>query len=1138
MPTHLTLLLGDAGSGKTEFLLARYRAALAEAREQGRSGTTLWIAPTHRTQHVVIERLLDADSPIQLAPRVLTFDVFAERILAAAGKPATRMSPVMKRLLFRRIVAELNQRGQLTSFSTVAQTSGFLDVVSAFITELKREEIWPEEFLEVCSRQLRGRGKRDRELGLIYERYQHHLTEQNWYDNEGRFWLARNELQQGQKGPFGNTEFLVVDGFADFTQTQHEILANLMQWIPQTVISLPHETPLTRTDLFEKPQSTYERFLRNRPSGTVCEPKLLLADREDWPAGLRTVAESLFANPRQIVVSKDAEGLEVIAATGQLGEWQAIAQRIKRLLLAGVAPSEIVIAVRSVGESGALWRDYLDQAGIPVWCEAGSPLISSSLVKSLFSVMQLEAADWSFSRLVQVLGSNYFMPAWPELQTGPGTRAVNAVLRLLKLHSGRELMLRVLSRVAGGLEFEDADQLTNRQDSKVALAVLARSALAILKRLSSVTERLRQKKSLEDWSDVIVSLGRDLGWDRLGEPRGNTNSGSSGRDGADSRDRELIGERDRRAWDLLQRTVRTAAEADRRLISSSESKAMKPRKMDLPTFLLELRDLLSGEQIKPASDPGGCVRILDVEQARHLGIPHLFLVGLAESSFPMNRGDDCLFGELERQQFVRSGLPMQHRDQMQKDEMFLFYSVVTRARARLTLSYPAVNAKGQPVFASPYLIALRSLFSDSALPVLHEGHLDPVPNADQALTESDLRLLSIRNARSGSPGLFARLGRRREWLPTGLNILAAIDVTTHRFHERGFTGYEGRLTLDQNLQFLRKRFGSEHQFSATELEAYAECPYRHWVNSVLNINELLTPELGTDSQGRGNLIHDVLAQMLREGLDGSAEELEERFRVLIDERLAGRMHETELQRALTRVERRMLNRWGHAFSRQQVEYAQQLQDAWMGGVGMPAAEIPFGRLRGGPEGEIAGTPLVLGEGTDAVQVRGRIDRVDTGVVDGRRVFNVIDYKTGKAPRASLNDLPAGQSIQLALYALAVERLGLAGADASSYQLGYWSLKFTGFKRGYQQRPAKGFAPISPEIRGGLERELEDVIPRLVRGMREGKFYVENPDEHCTGSCALRTTCRVNQVRQVKQYLDKNGDILARSMQDERTDEPE
>jgi RecB family exonuclease len=379
-------------------------------------------------------------------------------------------------------------------------------------------------------------------------------------------------------------------------------------------------------------------------------------------------------------------------------------------------------------------------------------------------------------------------------------------------------------------------------------------------------------------------------------------------------------------------------------------------------------------------------------------------------------------------------------------------------------------------------------------------------------------------ARSGDNRLFATLCSRSSWIPTANNVLAAIDVNTYRFHERGFTCYEGTLEEDGNLLALRQRFGDRHQFSATELEAYATCPYRFWVSSVLKVDDLATPEEGTDYAARGSLVHVVLAQMLREGLDHPAEVLGARFVELIEQHLGKRFHETDLQRALTHIEGRLLADWGQAFGEQQAHYAEQLAQAWNGGVRSLDPEIPFGSLPGGRElGETPTTPLLFGSEDNRVQVRGRIDRVDVGFTNGQRVFNVIDYKTGMPPRANKDELAAGRAIQLALYALAVRRLGLAGNDAALYQMGYWSLKATGFKRGYQ-RDGK-LESMNGALVETLEQTLDDVIPKLAAGIRDGKFIVENADDNCTGHCPYHTTCRVNQIRPLALALNKVGHIL-------------
>ena len=275
----VSIVTGIAGAGKTDCLLDRYSAALDAARSDRLPGCTLWLTPTRRVQKWVLQQLAKRQPTGCFAANVLTFDLFAQKILLAAGSPAKPVSSVMKRLLVRRITGQMNGSNQLQHFRSIADTTGFLDIVSSFISELKREEIWPEKFVEACRDRKSAFAQRDRELGQIYATYQQHLADQNWYDNEGRFWLARNALEQGQRTPFASVRMLAVDGFTDFTQTQYEILGHLASWIADVNISIPTETPVIRSELFSKPQMAIKRIKDHLPKSTqtdIQQPKACL----------------------------------------------------------------------------------------------------------------------------------------------------------------------------------------------------------------------------------------------------------------------------------------------------------------------------------------------------------------------------------------------------------------------------------------------------------------------------------------------------------------------------------------------------------------------------------------------------------------------------------------------------------------------------------------------------------------------------------------------------------------------------------------------------------------------------------------------------------------------------------------------
>ncbi|MEI8017026.1 MAG: PD-(D/E)XK nuclease family protein [Schlesneria sp.] len=1128
--SHVTIVTGCAGVGKTAKLLKTYCTALERGRSENRPGTSLWLTPTHRIQKCLTQQVAGQIGTVCFAPNILTFDRFAARILEAAGHPASPISPVMKRLLIRRIAASLQEQGELRYFQPIVGTTGFFDVISSFISELKREEIWPETFVEACQQRTSNFARRDLEVGLIYSRYQQQLLEQNWYDNEGRFWLARTALSDGVRGPFADLRTLIVDGFADFTQTQYEILGYLASWIDEIFISLPAEQPLSRNDLFAKPQAAIARIeeqlpenatyrLERLPSGmsNVTDDSLPQIPSSSLKS-VRIIADRLFANPRFVKPSSETDGLEIIEAIGPFAEWEAVARRIKALLNRGqhqrsqrshsattVAvprPQDIVIGLRSISDDGPRLYQYLASAGLPVWCEAESPFTSSSVVRAIFSLLQLELEDWPFERLHSFLDSHLFHPGWPELESGRAIRAVAASLRYLRIDSGRDVMLRALR----GHPTDSLNSSSTRGDSFHEIASLA---APLLTRLSKTLERLRRPHTLNDWADVLAALGDELGWKRR----------------IDTANDELAID-ESRDLDLLQRILRTAAEADQKLVATGRA-----RSLSLADFVSEFRDLLSHETVNSETETGGCIRILGVEQIRNLDIPHLFLIGLTENSFPTTRTDDCLFSESERRDFISHGVALRHRSGHHADEMFLFYSVVTRARQSLTLSYPAVNSKGQPVFPSPYVTALKSLFSSDSLKETREGQLNPVPSVDRSITPTDLRLSAMVLAREGHPKLFRAVLDLDSLRKRAFNTLAACEVASDRFHERGFTKYEGRLELPQNLLGLRQRFGNHHQFSATEFESYARCPFQFWLSTVLKVGAVEAPEEGTDYAARGTLLHEVLAKLLIEGTFADPEALRNRFCELVDLQLDRHVPATELQRALIKIERTILKQWADAFVEQQGEYEQRVDEVIKETQSL-APEIPFGRLP-----EVSSATLEVhhaigfGNGDNLVNLRGRIDRVDVGSYEGRPAYVVVDYKTGQRPSLKNDDLLSGRSIQLPLYLLAVKRLGLVTPDAVPYQMGFWALRDTGFKPGMGRSK---FEPLDATVIQSLEILLDELLPRLAEGIRSGTFVVENNDPNCTGRCLYRTVCRVNQLRPLADSLGKRSPAPTDPTADEKT----
>ena len=233
---------GTAGSGKTARLLELFRQEQARLLASCSPGQAVWITPTNRSRRQIMRRLLDGSLRACLAPNVLTFDTFAERLLRTSNSQIAPLSGVAQRMVARTVIDAAQEAAALSYFTPIAQTSGFLDLFLGFLSDLKRNETWPEAF-ESRVPAARARVRAIGNCRACTATIRTGSTPLSLYDAEGRFWSAREVLAAGRRGAFGRLSLVIVDGFTDFTQPQYEILEHLSQSAQRVIISLPVDNP-------------------------------------------------------------------------------------------------------------------------------------------------------------------------------------------------------------------------------------------------------------------------------------------------------------------------------------------------------------------------------------------------------------------------------------------------------------------------------------------------------------------------------------------------------------------------------------------------------------------------------------------------------------------------------------------------------------------------------------------------------------------------------------------------------------------------------------------------------------------------------------------------------------------------------
>jgi ATP-dependent helicase/DNAse subunit B len=1099
----ITVVAGPARSGKTGQLLARYRAALAS----GPPGSALWLAPTHRAAAAVRGRLVGPRSGGLLNPQCLSIAQFARRVLEASTLPIRPLSLLGQRRILQQIIDEFRAAGRLEYFEPIARTSGFLDLVVGFISELKRLEIWPHEL-----RAARGSNAwpKDRELFALYEAYQRRLNEHDLYDAEGRFWSARAQLRDGHWGPFAGVRHVLVDGFVDFTRTEHEVLTILAERAASMTISLPWDVDAPRRELFAKSAATLAELERRHPALSIeraDEPA------SDWPP-LAAIQRTLFAastSPRTAQPVGAPQGIEIVAAGSATSEVELLARRIKALLVDGdparpgqpVSPADVLVVFRTLPEETVeLVREVFGEYGIPAALGGQPRLARSPLVRTVAAWLDLVLEDWPYRELLALVVHHYFCPAWPEWRDGRAAEAAEYAVRRLQIASSRAALLTQLERLAARAEPSPAASAA--PPSKLERQALL--AWPLLRRMAQMLDALPERATHRGWARALATLARESGMLGRIEPhepiRGEPHP-------------ELL------AWQQL---LESFEELERLANWLGEP----ARELSLREVRQCLQEVLHSAPLPEPHDETGRVLVLSAESARHLSAPYVFVAGLAERAFPPADREDCLYGEAETRELARAGLPLPARTDRRAHEMLLFYQIVTRATRQLVLSYPALDESAQPLSPSPYVIELERSFGGS-IPRSGPPTLSVVPATDVTYGPRDFRLRAVDRALAGEPQLAARFAVHPTTAACARGIAAAVDAIAQRGAGRSFGPFEGMLTSERARAVLAQTFGPQRCWSPSQFEQYALCPHQFFLERVLGIEAVDDPVLAVDYAARGRMLHWVLATLhrrLNEQAGGRAplgawdvDELGEQLARLADEWSDRVRSGRPLLDGLLAIDVRRLQTALADYHQQHAQY-----DALGSDYDEPLLpvhfEVSFGPTHRGDDAEAAlepvdplssRDPFELACGSETICFAGRIDRIDLGVVAGRAVFAVIDYKSGRSASASVAAVMEGMALQLPLYALAAQKL-LSASRAIPLRIGYWHVEGTGAKEVIVLHQDDGTALRATDSWRRLESELPARVWSLVSGIRDGQFPMASADEHCTSRCAYHTVCRVNQAR--------------------------
>jgi ATP-dependent helicase/nuclease subunit B len=950
--------------------------------------------------------------------------------------------------------------------------SGTLERIKNVIAEYKKNGITPVK-LKQESLSLRGAEKiKAEDIADIYDKYQNKCNELA-VKEIGDIYLELIRLSDSEyinrfKKLYPGVNLIVINGFDEFTIPEIDIInyaANVENSELYIFFDYYNFNPL----IFSHLDKCYNIFLSKGFSPIVDKSKSQL---NKFQVDMR---EKLFREKTSQPVSSYQSSITRITAGSREKEIELIAKEIKDLIVEkGVEPHQICVAFNLIHKYSAVVRDIFSIYGLPYNLTDRYSLNTSSAVISIINFLEILENDFYYKNIFRALSSGYLRAENVDL-----SNLLRASVNL-KIISGLKNWIDSLKAAINKPDNfeEDGDFSLNKEIYKKALDDI----LKLEEQLSPFNKKMTLTDFDKNLSDLIFSLEihkKLINNDQTGFLQGS----------------ESI-EKNIKAVTVFIDTVKE-------ILNLLELEYGDKEKFHLKFFLNNIRTAVSSTRynIKEKSNYG--VQVTTLNEIRGLKFDYLFIAGLCDGDLPTRYTPEIFF----------SGQYAKNEIRHQTEERYQFYQSLCSWDEGLYLTYPLQDDR-QEFVESNFLKEFSNHFSINNKN--EKDYSSRIYSREELLIflgleskEKDLREIEKTvNDRSIN---FERIE----------NSIAVDRIRSNNpFGNSGYTGMIFNDLPEEGKE--RLSLYKEREYSISQLETYAKCPYKYFAERVLNLKALEEPSEEIEALEMGSLLHNILYEFYsiirKKGIiisKASSEDFKAAEDILFkiaEEKIA----EGNFNSPLTFYEKEKIlgingkreNSLLYMFLKTEKENDDNFIPEFF--------EVVFGNLpyvKQNYKREISLKELKAG----SVKIRGKIDRID--INEKENIYEVIDYKLGgKKPKK--DELDEGLSLQLPLYMYAARELINAQLD-KELEPGVPKIYSLKFKEGqFGKSPVNiGLKRNSPAgeknvLVDNLIQECLEFVEKFVKEISLGKFNLttlKDRESKVCGYCSFKSICRIQEV---------------------------
>jgi ATP-dependent helicase/nuclease subunit B len=1037
----------------------------------------LLIVPTNRKIRSLKKEIISS-SPNKTSGKINieTIGTFATKILFKDDSAGNKvLSEAASAVLLKQGFHESN----LKYFSHYKEDipAGTLERVKNVISEYKKQGITPGKLLNEAETLTGSEKLKAEDIAAIYKVYQEKCNTFNVkeigdiYNELVTFNHAKFEEHFRELYP--SVDLIIINGFDEFSNPEIEII-NSASLLSKVNLFISFDYYIYNPLMFSHLDKCYEK-LKSKGFDAIGD-----VSKDFHNPFQKAAREKLFNNSSKKVIKDYESAVIKLTAKNREKEIEVIAKEIKELITSKkVEPHEICVVFNLIQKYSPFIRDIFNLYGIPFNLTDRFSLSESSPVIAIINFLEILENDFYYKNIFRALSGGYLSSL--KIDTDNLLKASID----LKIISGYENWKTALSDALKRQSYEDEDgkELLEKKIFEGALHDIE----LLYENLSAFDKKMKIEEFVKNFEELIFKLNLPL---KLIMPY--SGAGNS------------LNSDDKKAFEPLEENVKaltTFIEETTELFNLLKLE-YKDEKFPLRFFLNNIRTAVGSSRYNIKEKPGFGVQVTTLNEIRGLKFKYFLIAGLCDGDFPTSYTPEIFFsGSFRRGE-------LNH----QTEERYRFYQSLCAWEKGLYLCFPLQEDR-KDLVESNFLNEFEELFS---LKNKNEQNY-----SDAVYSKTEL-LKSIGENINGS---FVK-NIKPEFGVDVDSIKNSVAVNSLRIEEPfGSSEYTGNIKekLSEEAKKSLEDF-KERQFSISQLETYAGCPYKYFAERVLALKPLEEPTEEIEAIEMGTILHEILFNfykslrskgiVLQECGDEDFKKAEELMFAIAEEKIS----EANFNSALAFLEREKI--LGIEDERKNSILYKFLEEERKnsGGYIPEYFEIGFGKI----DDENEDVNYVKNFKAGDVSVRGKIDRIDINNED--KTFKVVDYKlSGKKP--SSNDLHEGLSLQLPLYMYAAKKLIEAQLqkdyDPSGAEI--YSLKFD------EEKFGRSLAKINSSRKKLSEEELLklqvesgeemikiclDAVQNYVQKIVEGKFNLttlKNRENKICKYCSFKPVCRIQEV---------------------------